>query len=69
MDIWVYRYRSWDPTREENVVSNDYFTIDAIRAGLGIPLVESGKKVRFADLDDSGRFHAYANAQAKVKED
>ena len=68
MDVWVYRYRYWDPTRDENSVSTDYFTMEAIRSGLGIPLVESGKKVRFADLDDSGRFRAYAHP-SKVKED
>lgn len=69
METWVYRYRYWDADREENTVSADYFTLDAIRSGLGIPLLESGMKVRLAELDDSGRFHAYAHAPAKVKED
>ena len=61
MDVWVYRYRFWDSEREANVVSRDYFTIEAIRSGLGVPLMETAMKVRFADLDDSGRFHAYTH--------
>ena len=61
MDIWVYRYRYWDEDRNENIMSRDYFTIDAIRAGLGIPLIDSGMKVQLRDLDDSGRFRAYTH--------
>lgn len=69
MEIWVYRYRYWDPDRNENGVSREYFTIEAIRAGLGIPLIESGMKVRLRDLDDSGRFHNYAHAPEVKEED
>ena len=61
MDVWVYRYRSWNSDREENDTSKEYFTIEAIRSGLGIPLMETAMKVRFADLDDSGRFRAYTH--------
>lgn len=68
MEIWVYRYRSWDSDREENVVSRDYFTLEAIRSGLGVPMIESGMKVRYADLDDSGRFHAYTQPASKAQE-
>jgi len=56
---WVYKYRYWDEDRGENVVSDDAFTLDAIRSGLGVPVIESGIKVSHDNVDDSGRFHAY----------
>ncbi|HUQ29745.1 MAG TPA: hypothetical protein VM051_14210 [Usitatibacter sp.] len=53
--IWVYRYRYWDDDRQEQVVSSDMFTLDAIRAGLGTPLLESGMRVRSDHVDANGR--------------
>ena len=59
MFTWVYKYRYWDEERGENAVSQDSFTLDAIRSGLGVPILESGMKVRQENVDDSGRFHAF----------
>jgi hypothetical protein len=56
---WVYKYRYWDEERQKNAVSQDAFTMEAIRSGLGVPLVESGMRVRHQDVDDSGRFRAF----------
>ena len=39
--VLVYRYKYWDETRKEHVVSSDYATILAIRDGLGLPLFET----------------------------
>lgn len=59
MFTWVYKYRYWDDERQENAVSEDAFTLEAIRSGLGTPILETGVKVRHDDLDDSGRFRRY----------
>lgn len=59
MFTWVYKYRYWDDDRQENAVSDEAFTMDAIRSGLGVPVVESGRKVRSEDVDDSGRFRRF----------
>ena len=64
MFTWVYKYRYWDEERQENAVSEDAFTMDAIRSGLGVPVVESGMKVRHQDVDDSGRFRAFVPGAA-----
>ncbi len=56
MDTWVYKYRYWDEERGENATSEDLFTLEAIRDGLGVAIIESGIKVGRDHLDDSGRF-------------
>ena len=55
MYVWVYKYRFWDPDRNELATSASFFTIEAIRAGLGMPVIESGIKVEIGELDDYGR--------------
>ena len=59
MFTWVYKYRYWDEDRGENAISQDAFTLEAIRSGLGVPIIESGIKVGHENVDDSGRFHAF----------
>jgi hypothetical protein len=53
--VVVYRYRYWDPARQAMVVSDTRATLDAIRAGLGIPMTESGRKVPRTAVDPYGR--------------
>ena len=65
MFVWVYHYRYWDAERQEQAVSQDMFTSDAIRAGLGVPIVESGRKVRLDEVDARGRLRAGAVSAAK----
>ena len=55
MYVWVYRYRYWDAERLQQAVSRDMFTMDAIRAGLGNAILESGRKVRADQVDAHGR--------------
>ena len=55
MFTWVYKYRYWDADKQEQVVSRDMFTMDAIRAGLGTAITESGTKVRSELVDEHGR--------------
>ena len=53
--VWVYRYRFWDPASNEMVTASREATLDAIRNGLGVPLVESGRKVELRAIDRQGR--------------
>ena len=55
MFTWVYKYRYWDADSEQQAVSRDMFTMDAIRAGLGTAIVESGTKVLSELVDAHGR--------------
>ena len=55
MFTWVYKYRYWDADRQEQAVSHDMFTMDAIRAGLGTAIVESGTRVVSDQVDENGR--------------
>lgn len=53
--IVVYRYHYWDEEQHQMVVSRREATLECIRNGLGIPIVESGRKVHFSQLDEHGR--------------
>lgn len=53
--VWVYRYRYWDPKSNEMVTAGREATLDAIRNGLGVPVIESGRKAAVSDLDAHGR--------------
>jgi hypothetical protein len=55
MFVWVYKYRYWDAERSTLETSGQYFTVEAIRAGLGMAIIESGMKVTLAEVDDFGR--------------
>lgn len=61
MDVWVYQYRYWDADAGQMAVSRDYFTLDAIRTGLGVPVVESGIKANSREVDDNGRLKRVVN--------
>lgn len=49
-EILVYRYQYWNEKTDQPVVSDGYATIMAIRSGLGIPIISSGKWVPIAEL-------------------
>lgn len=55
MFTWVYKYQYWDADRQEHAESRDMFTMDAIRAGLGNAIMDSGRKVRADQVDTNGR--------------
>ena len=56
--VWVYRYRYWDPARNEMMTASREATLDAIKSGLGVPVVESGRKVPMRTIDRQGRVQA-----------
>jgi hypothetical protein len=55
MLVWVYKYRYWDADRQEPVVSRDMYTMEAIRVGLGTPVLESATRVPEDQVDGNGR--------------
>ena len=55
MFTWVYKYRYWDEERQENAVSDEMFTLEAIRDGLGVAIIESGRKVGVTQVDEAGK--------------
>ncbi|MBC8021783.1 MAG: hypothetical protein H7Y14_01610 [Burkholderiales bacterium] len=55
MFTWVYKYRYWNAERQVESISRDMFTMDAIRSGLGMAIMESGIKVRDDQVDSNGR--------------
>ena len=55
MFTWVYKYRFWDEERQQNAVSEEMFTLEAIRSGLGVAVIESGRKVRLKEVDEAGQ--------------
>lgn len=58
MDTWVYKYRYWDPDLNQLGTSEELFTMDAIRAGLGMAIIESGVKVSMSEVDEHGRLRS-----------
>ena len=48
--VWVYQYTYWDEASRTHKTSTQYATMDAIRNGLGIPVLSSERKVWRADL-------------------
>jgi hypothetical protein len=71
MFIWVYKYRYWDPDLGALETSRNFFTLDAIRDGLGMAIIESGMKVAIGEVDERGQlkvppgadFRPYAERQ------
>jgi hypothetical protein len=53
--VLVYDYEYWDPRKETMVRAQHSATLEAIKNGLGQPILPSGRKVRLAQLDRSGR--------------
>jgi len=58
METWVYKYRYWDPDQNQLAASEELFTMDAIRNGLGMAIIESGVKVSLSDVDEHGRLRS-----------
>jgi len=52
--VLVYDYESWDPQLDRMVVSDRSATLEAIRRGLGRPIVATGRKVPVSLLDGAG---------------
>ena len=53
--VVVYLYRYWDPETRDHATSKHLATLDAIKACLGTPITESGRKVPRTDVDYFGR--------------
>ena len=51
----VYDYQFWDPGIGEMVDSEAPATLEATKNGLGMPLVQTGRRVARAALDSYGR--------------
>ena len=65
MFIWVYQYRYWDPDLNALATSQRFFTLDAIRDGLGMAIIESGMKVRIDQIDDRGQLKIQPDADIR----
>lgn len=59
-DAWVlvFDYEYWDPQRERMIRAEWSAPLDAIRNGLGQAIIDSGRKVKFGQLDAHGRVPA-----------
>ena len=53
--VVVYRYHYWDEDQHQMVISKWEATLQCIKDGLGIPAIETGRKVPRAALDAFGR--------------
>ncbi len=53
--VMVYRYQHWDEESRAMVVSSSMATLETIRNGLGMPLIETGQRVSRKALDIHGR--------------
>ena len=53
--VVVYRYRYWDPKTNEMILAAREATLVAIKSGLGVPVIESGRKVALSSIDRQGR--------------
>jgi hypothetical protein len=53
--VVVYRYRYWDEDKREMVTSSSEATLPCIKDGLGVPILESGRKVPRSAVDNLGR--------------
>ena len=65
MFVWVYKYRFWDPDKNEIATSGMYCTLEAIRDGLGMAIVESGIKVAADQVDERGHFRMRSGADTR----
>lgn len=53
--VVVYHYRYWDEDKHEMVTSKSEAMLPCIKDGLGIPIIESGRKVPRTAVDHLGR--------------
>ena len=54
--VLVYLYSSWDDESKSHKTSTRYATIDAIKNGLGVPVLKSERKIKRSELID-GSFY------------
>jgi hypothetical protein len=64
--VVVYRYDYWDADENRMVTSQAEATLECIRNGLGIPVIQSGRKVPRTAVDDRGRLIAADRQQKHV---
>ena len=62
----VYRYQYWDPVAKSMVLAPELATLDEIKNGLGIPMRESGEKVRWSDVDAAGIYRPNRISDAQI---
>jgi hypothetical protein len=53
--VVVYHYRYWDEDKHQMVTSKSEATLPCIKDGLGIPIIETGRKVPRSAVDSLGR--------------
>lgn len=58
LSVIVYQYTYWDAARGVMVKSNLWATAETIRNGLGVPILETGRKVPRRSIDAAGRLKA-----------
>ena len=56
--VMVYDYEYWDPDKGAMLRSHVPATLEAIKSGLGIPLVSTGRWVPLSQIDGLGRVHS-----------
>lgn len=56
--VWVYQYRYWDAAADTFVLSRDWATLDAIKNGLGIAVLETARKVPARMVKQNGHVDA-----------
>ena len=55
LSVLVYDYEYWDPESQRMVRSARPATLDAIRNGLGVPVLASARRVPLHGLDHTGQ--------------
>lgn len=61
----VYQYQYWDADTSQFVASTQEATLECIRCGLGIAIIESGRQVALCDLDEVGRVKVLEERQSR----
>jgi hypothetical protein len=64
--VVVYRYDYWDEDQLRMITSTLEATLQCIRDGLGIPIIESGRKVPRTAVDGRGRLIVTNQQQQRV---
>jgi hypothetical protein len=63
--VLVYDYRFWDSEAEAMARSKRPATLEAIHNGLGVAIIESGRKVPRSMVDTAGRYVGDAEGAAR----
>lgn len=56
--VMVYEFEFWDPDAQSMVRSRTPATLDAIRNGLGVPVISTGRRVSLSRINSQGRVRA-----------